>query len=163
MTLQEPVACSRIEPMMCDYELKLFATHLSGQLMLASYATKLMLSKCEKSLLNKENKNKKHQNVIVRIQNVIIRHCALKNTSVEPVSLVLFQRFWFKVFTCFFHWLKSFCFAVFPLGCLLFRGPNSLTCYQMIWRNVGCIERGTHFPQNNSIQRLNMLDMKSIE
>ena len=33
-------------------------------------------------------------------------------------------------------------YSEFPLGCIRYRGPNSLKCYSSIFENIGCFAKG---------------------
>ena len=37
---------------------------------------------------------------------------------------------------------------VFPFGCLFYKGPHSLQCYETIWKETGCQATGLMYPAN---------------
>ena len=37
---------------------------------------------------------------------------------------------------------------MFPEGCTAYDGPNDIECYEILWLEIGCFERGAKWPDN---------------
>jgi len=47
--------------------------------------------------------------------------------------------------------------AEFPANCKKFNGPHTSACYEEIWKNVGCMETGTDWPEKLTVAELGIL------
>ena len=55
----------------------------------------------------------------------------------------------------------TFCLE-FLRGCIYFRNPNPVLCYDSIWKEIGCLSVGTRYPSKLSKNNLQLLEEKSL-
>ena len=53
--------------------------------------------------------------------------------------------------------------AGFPDGCVFYRGPNPISCYESIWIEARCSASGYEYPGNSSATIFRPTDAITIE
>ena len=54
--------------------------------------------------------------------------------------------------------LYSYFCAEFPSGCHQFQGPHSISCYENIWLDVGCLPQGLSWPDDLTLSEITYLN-----
>ena len=97
-----------------------------------------------------------------RYPSMIIRIRSL-NKLIGGISSAAFKTYSSIFYSLQLQLVNNFvCLLVFPLGCCCYQGRNNARCYNTIWREVGCTEKGTLFPGNMTNGQLPLLDSLNL-